>query len=543
MHRGRCRRRASPPGRRHRLLLLAAGLLLGSAAAASGQGYVVVDDDTLLQLHGALGPFSARARADAANARLRALGALGRDSVVAIERGAFTELVVGGTVLLTVTDADIVVPGQRRPEVARVYARRLDVALRQSRERRSARALAIDAALAAAATGALAALLALFAWLFPRLSRRVDRLRSAYPHGIVSGVPFVSADRIAAVLTTVLWWLRVVATVLVFYVYVPLVLSLFPWTAPLSRQIVDVAMTPFVSAARAALAYLPNLFYLLAIVIITRYLLKATHAVFRAVGSGALSLGDFQPEWAEPTYKLVRVLILAFAVVILFPYLPGSGSEAFKGVSLFAGILLSIGSSGAINNVVAGVVLTYTGAFRVGERVKIGDTVGDITHRTLLVTRIRSTKNEEISIPNGNVLGSHVVNYSRLAAENGLVLHTTVTIGYDVPWRTVTELLLQAARATPDILETPAPFVLQTSLDDFYVSYQLNGYSRHPELMPATYSALHAHIQDAFNGAGVEIMSPHYRSLRDGNQTTVPAENLPADYVAPAFQVQRRTGA
>ncbi|HSH14200.1 MAG TPA: mechanosensitive ion channel family protein, partial [Desulfurivibrionaceae bacterium] len=251
----------------------------------------------------------------------------------------------------------------------------------------------------------------------------------------------------------------------------------------------------------------------------------------------SIKLPNFPADWAQPTYKIGRFLVIAFTAVVVFPYLPGSDAPAFKGVSLFIGVLFSLGSTAAVANVVAGIILTYMRAFVIGDRVKIADTIGDIIEKTLLVTRVRTIKNEDITIPNAMVLGSHIINYSSSARERGLILHTTVTIGYDVPWRQVHELLLGAARASENILAEPPPFVLQTSLDDFYVSYQLNAYTDQPNRMALTYSALHQNIQDRFNAAGVEIMSPHYAALRDGNQVTVPEENLAKSYVAPAFRL------
>lgn len=205
---------------------------------------------------------------------------------------------------------------------------------------------------------------------------------------------------------------------------------------------------------------------------------------------------------------------------------------------MFVGVLFSLGSSAAIGNMVAGVVLTYRRAFQIGDRVKIGETVGDVTERTLLVARIRTIKNVEVAIPNGAVLGGQVINYTTLAATRGLILHTSVTIGYDAPWRQVHELLANAAERTEHIQAEPAPFVLQTSLDDFYVSYELNAYTSRADLMAAIYSRLHQNIQETFNEAGVEIMSPHYAAYRDGNQTSIPPGCLPPDYRAPAFRLE-----
>ena len=160
--------------------------------------------------------------------------------------------------------------------------------------------------------------------------------------------------------------------------------------------------------------------------------------------------------------------------------------------------------------------------FQIGDRVRIGDTVADVVEKNVLVTRIRTIKNELISIPNSTVMNSHTINYSVDAPEKGLILHTTLTIGYDVPWRDVHQTLLEAAKKTNFILEEPVPFVLQTSLDDFYISYQLNGYTKHPNQQASIYSELHQNIQDCCSQAGIEILSPHYRALRDGNELTNP---------------------
>jgi small-conductance mechanosensitive channel len=234
------------------------------------------------------------------------------------------------------------------------------------------------------------------------------------------------------------------------------------------------------------------------------------------------------------------VLLIAFGVVIAFPYLPASGSPAFAGVSVFMGILISLASSSSLSNMIAGLVLTYTGAFRLGDRVRIGEAYGDIQKTSLLATRIRTIKNEEITIPNSIVLGSSVVNFSPKGKTPGLILHTSVTIGYDAPWRKVHELLIRAAAETPGILTEPQPFVWQTALNDFYVTYEINAYSDKPHDLDSIYAVLHARIQDAFYEAGVEIMSPHYTSLRDGNTVAIPAEYRGSGYRAPGFKVDSR---
>jgi small-conductance mechanosensitive channel len=236
------------------------------------------------------------------------------------------------------------------------------------------------------------------------------------------------------------------------------------------------------------------------------------------------------PDLVDPTYQLLRLLVIAFAIVAAFPYIPGSDSPVFRGISIFVGFLLSLGSTSLVSNLIAGLVLIYTRGLGIGDRIEIGDTVGDVVARNLLVTRIRTIKNVVITIPNSMVLSAHIVNYSANKDEQGLILHSTVTIGYDVPWRQVHQLLIAAARATRGIIDLPGPFVMQTSLDDYYVSYEVNAYTREPARMALIYSELHQNIQDKFNEANVEIMSPSYAALRDGNAVTIPPKSVTMDY-------------
>lgn len=230
--------------------------------------------------------------------------------------------------------------------------------------------------------------------------------------------------------------------------------------------------------------------------------------------------------------------MIVFAAIACFPYIPGSQSEGFRGISVFLGLLISLGSAAAIGNVIAGVVLTYMRPFQLGDRVKIADTVRDVAEKTLLVTRIRTIKNVDITIPNSLILAAHIVNYSSASlSPPPLILNTAVTIGYGAPWRTVHELLKKAATSTRNILSDPEPFVLQTSLNDFYVTYEINAYTGAPNEMAVIYSELHQNIQDAFNEAGTEIMSPHYSQLRDGNKTAMPDQYLPKQYEAPGLRI------
>jgi small-conductance mechanosensitive channel len=319
--------------------------------------------------------------------------------------------------------------------------------------------------------------------------------------------------------------------------YLTYVLGLFPWTRAVSAHLLNYVLAPLRAAGSAFVGYLPNLMFVLVIAGLIYLAIRLIGSLFNQIQLGRIVFANFPPEWADPTNKIVRVLLIAFGIVVAFPYLPASNSPAFTGVSVFIGVLFSLASSSALSNMIAGVVLTYTGAFRLGDRVKVGDAFGDIIETSLLATRVRTIKNEDVTIPNSIVLTQSTINYSRNARTLGLILHTSVTIGYDAPWRKVHDLLTDAALATPGILQQPRPFVWQTALNDFYVTYEVNAYTDTPRDMVDIYAALHARIQDSFYAAGVEIMSPHYTSLRDGNAVAIPEASRPPGYLAPAFRV------
>ncbi|RYZ77702.1 MAG: mechanosensitive ion channel family protein [Proteobacteria bacterium] len=391
------------------------------------------------------------------------------------------------------------------------------------------------------ATVALILLLFLFGRIFPKIHSRI----SSSEGRIIKSVKIQSFELLnAARITGFLHWLvsafRIAVTLLALYIYIPLVLSFFPWTSSWSPKLLGYVVTPFVTLFHVVVDYIPKLFFVIAITLITRYVLKLIRFFFAEIGQGNLRFEGFYKEWADPTYKLVRVIVVAFAFVMAFPYLPGSHSPAFQGVSVFLGLILSFGSSSAIANIVAGVVITYMRPFKIGDRVKIADTMGDVLEKNLLVTRIKTIKHVEITIPNSMVLGSHIVNYSTAAADEGLILNTTVTIGYDVPWRKVHELLIEAGNRTERVDKTKKIFVLQTALNDFYVAYELNAFTSLPNQMASIYSELHAHIQDSFNEAGVEIMSPHYGALRDGSGIAIPDSYKVSMTEAPGFKVEMK---
>ncbi|MCU0227136.1 MAG: mechanosensitive ion channel family protein [Bryobacterales bacterium] len=509
--------------------------------AASQGAAVTLHGKELFRIEVPLGAFSAAERAAAISSRLRVLSESPDDSLpplVAEDLDGITVISCGPTRLLSITDADANAAGMDRAAFAAQLVSTLGAVLAEEQRQFSWRALLQGVALALFATLVLFAFYHFTRRALRGLIRVVIRLKRKRIHDVrYQKTVLLSARRVSRILVFALRAAWVLLILLALYVYLPIVFRFFPYTRELSNRIIAYTLSPLRVLWEAFLVEIPNLFFILVIVVLTYYAVRFARFLFREVELGNIELPGFYADWAMPTFKIVRLMLIAFALVIAYPYIPGSGSEAFKGITIFFGLLFSLGSTGIVANAVSGVILTYTRAFVIGDRVKIGETTGDVVEKTLLVTRLRTVKNVDVSVPNSMLLSHQIVNYSSVAKEKGLILHTTVTIGYDVPWRTVHQLLVSAALDTRDVLENPKPFVLQTSLDDFYVSYQLNAYTFSAKRMAGIYSELHCQIQDKFNEAGVEIMSPHYRAARDGNLSTIPSQYLPGDYRPPRFQV------
>lgn len=320
---------------------------------------------------------------------------------------------------------------------------------------------------------------------------------------------------------------RFTTIVFVLLAFLPFMFSFFPWAEEIVNDFYGYVAKPIKFVFYGFIDFLPNLIFIIVILWITRYVIRVLQDIVEDIEAEKFIISGFPKEWARTTQKIISLLIWAFTLVVIYPLLPGSASPAFRGVSIFIGAIISFGSTSAVANIVAGVVITYMSPYKIGDRVKIQEITGDVIERTLLVTRIRTPKNEDVTIPNANIINNKIINYSTNTEDLGLLIHTTVTIGYDVPWGIVDKLLRQAAQKSLHVEAEPAPFVLQTSLDNNYVSYELNAYIKEPNKMPAIYSDIHKNIQEAFNEAGIEILSPQYIAARDGNLSTVPGKVKP----------------
>lgn len=498
--------------------------------------------DTIMLVYTKLGPFSPRMRAQAIDTRVREMEDdmfYHRDSIRIFTSEQNIDLLYGDKIVLTVTDIDALWMGMSKQELAELYKRNIDKSIKEHRNATSMQTLLKEIGLAIVVIIVATILIKYINKGYRWLRIRLRKARGKWIKGIkIRDYQLLTANNQVRAMFVVLNVVRLFLIFLLIYLSLPVLFLIFPWTKTLSGTLLGYILNPVKAILLGIWNYLPNLITILVILFIFRYINKLLRFLRDEVAKGALKLHGFYADWAVPTYQLIRILLFAFLLIVIFPYLPGSDSPVFKGVSVFLGVLFTFGSSGSLSNIISGLVLTYMRAYKIGDFVKIGEVSGNIIEKTLLVTRIRTIKNEEVTIPNSSVMNGHSVNYSTAAHDIGLIVHTTITIGYDAPWKHVHELLINAALETDYVLQEPKPFVFQTSLNDFTVSYQINAYTRQPTLQPEIYTSLHQHIQDKFNEAGIEIMSPHYTSLRDGNHTTIPADYLPPEYITPSFKVK-----
>ena len=507
---------------------------------------VMLDNQELFTIRQGIGSFSAQERAKSITDRIEKIAdddALSpEDLTIKIDpEDKNPSIILGDTVIATITSKDAKLQAVSQEVLAERALAKIKAAIVRYRQERQPDNLLKDAVLTVSATLATVLIFWVIIFISSRVFPQIQRLITSLVPGVVfQNFEIISSQTIGIFSLRVLQFIRTLIILTILYFYLTFVLRLFPWTRKFGDGFLQYFFSALEVVSQEIAKYLPSIFIILLIIFITHYLLRAIKPFFTGLERENLVINGFYPDWAKPTYNLLSLLIIALAIVIAFPYLPGFNSPAFQGVSVFLGVLFSLGSTSAIANVVGGIILIYTRSLQLGDKISIGDVIGDVIEKGLLVTRIRTPANRIITIPNSSLLNTNVINFSVSQREfkQPLILQTTVTLGYDLPWRKVHATLKEAALATQFIVSEPPPFVLQTSLDDFYVSYQLNAYTDHPSKMVYIYSELHQNIQDKCNEVGIEIMSPHYKALRDGNHSTIPENYLPEDYQSPAFGIQ-----
>ena len=520
-----------------------------TSQAVAPQGYpVVLGNQTIFTITQEVEGYLPEDRANGMSERITRIADDPAIPVSAVKTVSFDRplsiISAENNLLAAFSDQDAGAVGLTREELAAKYAEKLRIAVETYRKERSLKSILFGTLYTVVATVALVLILVLLQRLYRKINTVI--LTRVHPriHSVrIQSLELLREDHLRTGLSGTVKFVRFLILLLVVYTYVQLVLGFFPWTRPIAGEIFHYLRAPLVTIAKAGAARVPDLLFIAILVVIAKYLLKLMKFFFLEVEKETVKLAGFYPEWAKPTYKILSLLVVAFFAVVAFPFFPGSSSSAFKGISIFLGVLFSLGSQSAVSNIIAGLVLTYRRAFRVGDRVKIAEFTGDVVEIRLQVTTLLTVKNEEVVVPNAVILNSSVINYSARARDKGLILHTTVTIGYDAPWRKVHGLLVSAAERTSGLLREPPPFVRQQSLDDFYVAYEVNAYTDNPQAMSSIYSELHQNIQEAFNEGGVEILSPHYAQIRDGNKLTIPESSLPEDYVPGGLRIVQTGGA
>jgi small-conductance mechanosensitive channel len=503
---------------------------------------VVPFQDTLFYIYTGIGPATPADRAKMVAEKIRKVYRseyLVADSMQIHEAGNITLITYRETVIIAVTDEEAEVAGKTRRILAMHYESLIIEAIAAEIDHNSLRNEFIRAGIVLAILAGVVLLLFLLSWLFRRLRGYLTRHRERITRRFYIGqYELVSENRALAFILWVTTVIKYFIFLVIIYTSLPFIFLVFPVTKGWAHELVSWVVRPVNGILHSVVGFLPNLITIIVIVIVFVYLNRLIRYFAQEIEAEKLVLPHFHADWAKPTYNIIRVFTFAFMFVVIFPYLPGSGSPVFQGVTVFLGVLISFGSSSAINNLISGIVITYMRPYKVGDRIRIGDSVGDVIEKNLLVTRIRTIKNEDITIPNSQVMSGHTLNFSSEAQTIGLILHTSVTIGYDSPWRKIHELLIAAAEATEGLKKKPKPFVLQRSLDDFYIAYEINAFCDRPNEQVQIYSDLHQNIQDKFNEAGMEIMSPHYAAVRDGNTIAIPEENRSDGYEPPAFRIK-----
>jgi len=519
---------------------------ISDAAVEYPMAPVVVDGATLFRVRGVTSLPAERRAADIAD-RIKAVAAnraIPVDSIGLQDTPQATFVVAAGRRLFAVVDADAQIEGLTRQVLAEAERQRVVEAVRAFRRDRESAVLSRGLLQALAATAAVVVVVVVLRRAVRRLRATVDRRFRAKVHDVkISTVEVVRGEQLWYVIERLVAFTGTLSMVAAVYVYLNYVLLIFPWTRGFGRNLSNVVLEPLATVGTGIVRFIPSLVFLCILALITRFVIRVAGVFFRGVAQGTINFQGMEPEWAPSLERILRFVVIAFALIIAYPYIPGSGSEAFKGIGLVVGLMFSLGSPALVGNLVAGMSLAFRRAFRVGDRVKIGEHVGEVTQVRLLTTYLRSPKNEEISIPNSAILNGEVVNYSALARDKGLILHTTVGIGYETPWRQVEAMLLESARRTSGLLSNPAPFVLQRALGDFAVTYEINAFCDSTQGLLGRYSELHRNILDVFNEYGVQIMTPAYEG--DAEQPKIVPREQWFAAPAPAYFGERvvETGA
>ncbi len=489
---------------------------------------LVVDGDTLLYIYARKGGLLPDARVEDAADKIVDAGksmSMFLDSVYIYESDTQSDIMIGNEVLLSVTDMDALWNDTDRQTLVIKYKQLLDTKIQELYDeyglKQRLKGLALALFIICVQVLLIWGTIKLFRRWKSRLTRRLLKRLKPWQ---MKDYTMLDMHRMGIITIVVLNLLRIFIILLQLIISIPLLFTMFPETKELIYTVIGYVWNPIKHIFGAVVAYIPNLFQIIIIVLCFRYVIKLIRYFATEIENERLKISGFYADWAMPTFTVLRILLYSFMLVMIWPLLTSSESEVFQGVSVFIGLVISLGSTSVVGNIMAGLVMTYMRPFRVGDYVRFGDTTGEVVERTILVTRIRTLKNELVTIPNSNLMGSQISNYTFSAGKYGIIVHTKITIGYDEPWDKIESLLIQAAEKTEGIKHHPKPFVNVSALDDFYVEYEINAYTDRHKTLPRVYSTLHSNILDSMHGAGVEIMSPSIFATRPNLPTQIPQE-------------------
>ncbi|MEE4187532.1 MAG: mechanosensitive ion channel domain-containing protein [Roseobacter sp.] len=422
-------------------------------------------------------------------------------------------VLVNGRMVTVTTEADANYEQISLEVLAQIHAEAIEQAISAFRSGRTNEALIQSAIAAVALTVAFALLTFVFAKYRKRVIGKIETVvlqrfvaLEAATNAVVKGN---AVSKLVGFVSNMFLW---IAYLFVLYYYLTVVLLSFAHTRPFAQLVLTYVSEPLVGVIYGFVGYVPNLITLLIIFFVTRYLIRGLRLFMQNIEAGTIEWQNFEPQWVKPTFNISRVVIIAIAVVFAYPHIPGSDSRAFQGLTILAGLMLSLGSNAVVSNLMAGLFVIYRRSTNIGDRIKVGDQIGDVVEIKMMETLIKSIKNEMISIPNAQLLNSEVINYSRTIDGRGLLVHTTVGIGYEEPQDKVEAMLIEAARRTRDLKKSPAPFVLWAQLADYAINYQINAFTTRGSSLPRILSDLHRNIVDVFNENGVQIMTPSYEA-------------------------------
>jgi small-conductance mechanosensitive channel len=491
---------------------------------------VVVEDDTLFYIYTNRGGLTAAVRAKQISKAIADLGkmyGIEPDSVFILTDDYTTDIMYGEKVIISLTDKDAMWEQISRPQLAIRDRASIVEAMKVVVAKQGFWRQVNNFGLVLLILIGVIVIIRLMSWAYHWVETVLQNCKQQFLKPIyIKGYQLLSISLEEKIVFLVLKVLRWILIAILLYIAAGLIFGIFPQTEGIAIKLFDYVWDPLKAIGRKVVNFIPNVFTIAVTCFIFRYIIKLFAYLSNEIAMGKLKIKGFYPDWAQPTFAIIRFILYALMVVMIWEYLPMSNSPIFQGMTVFIGLIMSFASGPALSNLIAGIIITYMRPFQIGDWIKINDTLGNVLEKTPIVTRIRTTKNEIITIPNTNIMTSQSTNLSESARATGLIIHINVTFSYDTPWRTVHELLIGAANKTTDVLQDPAPYVHEVGFDDFYVEYEINAYLGDAGKITAATSDLRENIQEAFNTAGIAMTSQHYQTLTNSGQANPAHTNV-----------------